>query len=1276
MKGRMIIAMLCLSLQLHAQTWEELTDSLSYYYQQNQIRQALPVAENIVKLTAKDNNGQTTRYATALNNLAYLLNQTGEKEKAITYYQSARRLRLSLLEADDEDCLSVVQSLASVYTDLGKFPEAIKCYSDYLQELESRGKKISKAAVMALYRRAVIQLNLQNNDEAKKDLLAITAFGTTMLADTILYYNTYDYLASLMKDDSDLEKTEPVFLRYTELCKMVEGPGSQGHIYSLYNLAGLYTRSGNSARAEPVMREVVAGYASLFGRESPHYKAASLHLSTVLMKIKKSGEATQIIDSLLMQNRQKHGSTSVAYINILHEVSIAVLQGGNRASGVHYLQLALDAARKINDPALIYSRIKTLDSVYNEQDYVMERVPLVKEMILLHESNKLLTDSAYSSILAGLASIYIDVQDYASAFSLTEKYDSVTIRCFKGETEEYLRSRRETAYLYSLMERFEVAEKYYGEALRVATKLWGEHSERYAILLRNIGTLYTDAGQKQKAAVIFKKAADILEKNNSKEFDQLAFIYQKLARAYDIKAKSTEEEYYLIKALQTAQKNTTSKMVFGVLANDLAYFYESRKEFQRADSVYEENRIRMKQTIGKEYIVYLITLAQQSVNAVHWGKKDKAGELVREINSSIPKIYKDSAEWDSRLLTFLGEYYRVTGQYDQAVQIGKKSLQQQVKLMGEDNPALASLLIILCRLFFESNHYAEAKEVVSRLNRITLSSMMKNFEVLSDSEKEKYIANKFNAQHFSNTLLLRNIAIDPEFVTETFSQTLLLKSLILSENRKITESVLQSSDTALQRLYREWLSVRQSLARAYAKPGPARPADLSVTEERAEALQKEITGQSSRLLKQSTSMVRIADLQANLKEDEAIIEFVHFGVFREKADSALYAAFILRKNSKAPVFVPLCEKKELQKLFDSAGTTATTMVSRFYRGTELKSKSAATVLGRQLYQLVWAPLEPYLKGIRSINYSPANKFFNIAFHALPVDSTRILMDQYELHQFSSTRDLANAKTAKGRQPTNSLVLFGDPSFSLDSTAFAKSKSFNRAIRPVTIPEERGSRSGQWLNLPGTAEEVKKIKELFEVNRVPSRSFTQATATEENLKSLSGHSPQVLHIATHGFFLPAEEKKETVTGVNQQNVYSVAEDPLLRTGLVLAGGNRAWSGKEPIEGVEDGIATAYEISQLDLSNTELLVLSACETALGDIKGNEGVFGLQRAFKMAGVKKMILSLWQVPDKETAELMTAFYGYWLKGKSIHEAFAQAQGEMRKKYPPYYWAAFVLVE
>ena len=159
-------------------------------------------------------------------------------------------------------------------------------------------------------------------------------------------------------------------------------------------------------------------------------------------------------------------------------------------------------------------------------------------------------------------------------------------------------------------------------------------------------------------------------------------------------------------------------------------------------------------------------------------------------------------------------------------------------------------------------------------------------------------------------------------------------------------------------------------------------------------------------------------------------------------------------------------------------------------------------------------------------------------------------------------------------------------------------------------------------------------------------------------------------------MPEADEKKNESALNQNNIYGAADDPLLRSGLALAGGNYAWAGKPAIDGVEAGIATAYEISQLNLSNTELVVLSACETALGDVKGSEGVFGLQRAFKMAGVKKMIVSLWQVPDKETAELMTTFYAYWMKGKTINESFTLAQEAMRKKYTPFYWAAFVLVE
>jgi CHAT domain-containing protein len=177
----------------------------------------------------------------------------------------------------------------------------------------------------------------------------------------------------------------------------------------------------------------------------------------------------------------------------------------------------------------------------------------------------------------------------------------------------------------------------------------------------------------------------------------------------------------------------------------------------------------------------------------------------------------------------------------------------------------------------------------------------------------------------------------------------------------------------------------------------------------------------------------------------------------------------------------------------------------------------------------------------------------------------------------------------------------------------------------------------------------------------------------------------LHLATHGFFFP-DPKKElpdvdrmlmTIDSqFSKKNVYKASDDPMLRSGLLFSGANK-YSGKAQENTITDnGILTASEISNLDLRACELVVMSACDTGLGDIKGSEGVFGLQRAFKMAGVKNMIMSLWQVPDKETSELFTEFYKLTFEGKSIHQAFKLAQLKMKEKYDPYYWAGFVLLE
>ena len=163
----------------------------------------------------------------------------------------------------------------------------------------------------------------------------------------------------------------------------------------------------------------------------------------------------------------------------------------------------------------------------------------------------------------------------------------------------------------------------------------------------------------------------------------------------------------------------------------------------------------------------------------------------------------------------------------------------------------------------------------------------------------------------------------------------------------------------------------------------------------------------------------------------------------------------------------------------------------------------------------------------------------------------------------------------------------------------------------------------------------------------------------------------MHIATHGFFY------QNTIDTTQKGAFSFqnAKNPLVRSGLIMAGANKAWLGAPTQEGGEDGILTAYEIANLNLSNTKVVVLSACETGLGDVQGSEGVYGLQRAFKMAGVDYILMSLWKIPDKQTAELMEKFYTFWLKGNSIETAFNLAQQDMRTRYLPYHWAGFVLM-
>jgi CHAT domain-containing protein len=297
------------------------------------------------------------------------------------------------------------------------------------------------------------------------------------------------------------------------------------------------------------------------------------------------------------------------------------------------------------------------------------------------------------------------------------------------------------------------------------------------------------------------------------------------------------------------------------------------------------------------------------------------------------------------------------------------------------------------------------------------------------------------------------------------------------------------------------------------------------------------------------------------------------------------------------------------------------------------------------YEQYWSKIEPEVSTRKVVYLSPDGVYNQLNLNTLKKPDGDYVLKRYDLVIIGNSKDLMALKAKKTVAPKKNAFLLGFPDF---ATADISS-------------------------LPGTKTEVDAVARLLKASGYQVNQVMEKSATESNVKKLKG--PTLVHIATHGYFLQdVEGAGGSVFGVNAENA---SNNPLLRSGLILAGAGHAISGGgTDISSNDNGVLTAYEAMNLNLEGTNLVVLSACETGLGDVKSGEGVYGLQRAFLVAGADAMIMSLWKVDDAATQQLMTSFYTNWLKLGNKQKAFKQAQLQLMTKYKdPYYWGAFVMM-
>jgi CHAT domain-containing protein len=417
----------------------------------------------------------------------------------------------------------------------------------------------------------------------------------------------------------------------------------------------------------------------------------------------------------------------------------------------------------------------------------------------------------------------------------------------------------------------------------------------------------------------------------------------------------------------------------------------------------------------------------------------------------------------------------------------------------------------------------------------------------------------------------------------------------------------------------------------------------------------------------NNAIFKFNNVRNSLNRDECALEFI--SSFRES--NKYYSAAITLNGNTHPLSVTLTSQEKLDSI--------NKLIDENYSSDNLSDRTFE--LNKHLYHMFWEPLEPYLKGVKTIYYSPIDELNNVSFSTFVTNSndTTYLMDKYNLQSLMSTAAIITNKNPIINNSGPSIALFGGIEYNFEYKTnadwlLADNRKLNKSIRSSY---NNDSNRNEVSSIPFTKTEVDDIAILLTKNKwIVTKEFGK-DATENKIKKLDGKkSPTILHFATHGFAFPkADNNYESAI-----NIFESSDNPMQRSGLLFYAANDTWNGKRDTVikyTGEDGILTAEEVSNLDLTNTKLVVISACQSGLGAIKGTEGVYGLKRAFKLAGVENMIVSLWPVPDKETMELMNLFYEELVKSKDINESFQRAQKTMRYKYPnnPWAWGGFVLV-
>jgi tetratricopeptide (TPR) repeat protein/CHAT domain-containing protein len=1070
-------------------------------------------------------------------------------------------------------------------------------------------------------------------------------------------------LADLYTATGTYEKAQPLLQRALAINEKVLGPEHRDTAASLNNLAELYRTMGAYAEARPLYQRALAINEKVLGSEHPDTAGVLNNLAMMYEAMGEYAKAEALYQRALAINEKVLGSEHRGTALSLNNLAEVYRHMGEYAKAEPLYIRALtidekvlgpehpDTATSLNNLALLYH----ITGKYEKAEPLYERGLAIEEKVFGPEHPQT------ANMINNLAGLYNDVGEYAKAEPLYIRALTIGEKVLGPDHPQIATWRNNLAGLYEDTGEYAKAEPLYQLALASREKALGSDHPDTATSLNNLASLYQAIGEYAKAEPLYRRALVIREKALGPDHPETADSLNNLARLYQATGAYAEAEPLYQRALEIREKvlGPEHPETAGSL-NNLAYLYEITGAYGKAEPLYQQALVIGETILGSDHPYTAIILSNLGLFYQFTGAYAKAEPLCQRALAIREKLFGAKHLYTATSLNNLARLYHATGAYAKAESLYQQALAIQEKALGPAHPQTATLLNNLGALYETRGAYVNAVSMYKRAQVIEETDTAQFLFSGSEARKQAYLQQRAWSVSQNVSLSLAHPTAGSRALG--FTGVLQYKGRVLDAISGNVARLRRSASPEDQALFDQLSGVAQELSTlTFRGPGKlsseAYRQRLDELAQQQEKLEADLSTRSA-TIRQAITPITLERVCQALPPDAVLVEWFRYQPFNPKAKESKrwgaprYVAYVLKRSGN-PVPIDVGAAQPLEEL-----------VAEFRAALGDPASNNFKAVAEELYKTLVQPLRPQLAHSERLLLSPDGALNLLPFAALVDEHGDYLVQHFELSYLTSGRDLLRMSAESS--PRSSSVVLADPNYGPSASGGAPVDSSLQPVRSGDL-----DRSGLvFTPLPGTSAEAKLLQSLLHLDA--KNVLTGDRATEANLREL--HGPRILHAATHGFFFNDQDAalalKPIGLGPNGLPL-PLGENPLLRSGLAMAGANARHSGTN-----DDGILTAAEAAQLDLVGTQLVVLSACDTGVGAIQNGEGVYGLRRALVLAGAQAQLVSLWEVADVATQELMQNYYQRLLKGEGRSEALRSAQLTMLAKperQHPYYWAGFI---